>query len=801
MIIFSIVAITSLFLLVYIYLGYPLILCIFSFFLPKERPAMEMAYPKVTLIISCYNEETILHEKIKNSLCLNYPKDLLEIFIVSDASTDQTDDIALMYATRGVKLIRQERRLGKTLGLNLAVPQSNGDIIVFSDANAMYHPDAITHLIEKFSDKQVGYVVGEARYVKNVKSTAAKSEDSYWNYEIYLKKIESRLHSVVGGDGAIYAIRKKLYMQLAESDINDFVNPLQIIIMGYRGVFAEKAICEEETSGNFKKEFDRKVRIVNRSFNGLLRTKDVLNPFVSGIFSFEIISHKLLRWFSPFFIITFLLSAWMLAYLDNYFGKLIIPIFLFFVILAFWGHCKAENHSSLFLAIPYYFTIVNLASFIGIMHRLKGKVQITWEPPRRPIEGKENSFLDKALLIILFIAIFLNVALFFNSWHFSPVNTFIAVSMFEALFWIAILFPLFFLLGCPLILWGLSLFFNKKVNKGEIYPTVSVVIAVNNTENEISRKLRNCLSLSYPYEKIKFFVVSNNAKSNTSDFFENYDADKVVFLKIPYSVSKVVAQNMAIEHCNSDIIVFTDESSHIEPDAIKKLVENFHDPAIGTVSCYDFPSSKNPIKGELSGRTCKNLRDPGRPFNFGYIAQVSSRLYATKTEIAKGGWNPSFLPEFYITLRTIKRGMRVVADSRVIVPCRPPSLIENEMTKKVITTTSEMKTILSFSNCKMLNPFKYGFVSWEIINRKIGLWLLPFFTILLLLSSLMLSYHYALFQLLVLLQLLYCIAGFYAINGHHISKENSIVETALNFFICNAVVLQSWYKFFRGVLI
>lgn len=801
MTILFIIAITSLFILVYIYIGYPLLLFIFSFFLPKEKPVREMVHPKVTLIISCYNEESILHNKLKNSLSLYYPKDLLEIFVVSDASTDQTDNIALMYASSGVKLIRQEKRLGKTMGLNFAVSQAHGDVIVFSDANAMYHPDAITHLVEKFTDQRVGYVVGEARYVKNFKSTAAKSENSYWNYEIFLKKIESRLHSVVGGDGAIYAIRRNLYDPLEESDINDFVNPLQIIIKGYRGVFAHQAICEEETSGTFKKEFNRKVRIVNRSFNGLLRTKEVLNPFVSGIFSFEIISHKLLRWFSPFFAIIFISSTWMLALQNIFFGKLISPIFLFFVILAYWGHCKAEEHPSLFLSIPYYFTLVNIASFVGITKRLKGQVQVTWDPPRGPIQKKESSFLDKTFLAIVYFAIFQNIALLFNSSVFSFVYSFAATPMLEVLFWVTTLFSIIFLLGYPLILFGLPPFFNKEVDQGEIYPTVSVVIPVHKAEKDISGKLRNCLSFNYPKGKIKIFVVASKDNYNTTDLLQNFAADGVIFLEIPYRAGRVVAQNYAIEYCNSDIIVFTDVNSHVEPDAIKKIVENFNDPTIGTVSCYDFLYKNIPATSEVPGLPNKNTQNLGQSFRLGCITQVSNGLYATRTEIAKGGWNPAFVPEIYIALRTIKRGMRVIADPRVVVSCQRSSWLENEFTSKVITTTREMKTLLSFSNCQVLNPFRYGLVSLEIIGRKIIFWLLPFFSFLFFLSSLILSGFYPIFQLLILVQILYYIAGFFAMRGHHISKENTIIKMALSFIVCNAGFLKSWYKFIRGVLI
>ena len=330
-----IITLLSLVTIFYVYVGYPIILQLLSILL-NTKPARQddMLIPDVSLIISCYNEVDVVKEKIENSLAIDYPRDKLKIIIVSDGSDDGTEEIAQEYSTQGIVLIRQEGRLGKTSAINMAMEQVTSEVVVFSDANAMYQPDAIKKLVRNFADETVGYVVGAALYTDGKTSAAAASEDIYWRYEIKLKTLESKLHSVVGGDGAIYAIRRNLFIALDAKDINDFVNPLQIIAQGYRGVFDHEANCLEETAGDFSKEAKRKQRIVNRSFRGLMKVKEVMNPFKFGFFSFEVISHKLLRWLIPVFIVCFAFGSLFLSYANILVFQIITLLGILFLWLA-----------------------------------------------------------------------------------------------------------------------------------------------------------------------------------------------------------------------------------------------------------------------------------------------------------------------------------------------------------------------------------------------------------------------------------------------------------------------------------
>ncbi|EMP55585.1 family 2 glycosyl transferase [Marinobacter santoriniensis NKSG1] len=349
---------------------------------------MDDIQPGVTLIISCYNEAGVIRAKLDNALAMDYPADRLTILVVSDGSDDGTDDIVQGYQNKRITLIRQEGRLGKTMGLNLAMEQVKSDIVVFSDANAMYAPDAIRKLVRHFADESVGYVVGAALYTDGSEGASARNENLYWRYELAIKSMESRLHSVVGGDGAIYAIRSGLWEPLQQRDINDFVNPLQIIARGYRGVFDSEARCFEETAGDFDRELARKERIVNRSIRGLMRVKEVLLPWRTGVFSFEVLSHKLLRWLIPLFLLIGYGCSVLLAMAGRPLFVLIALGGGLLLLLALVGSFSSrKNELPAWLALPYYFVAVNWYAVRGIVKALQGQTQVTWSSAR-PGEGQ-----------------------------------------------------------------------------------------------------------------------------------------------------------------------------------------------------------------------------------------------------------------------------------------------------------------------------------------------------------------------------------------------------------------------------
>ena len=370
-------------LVVYVYFGYPLLLALLARWFPAPRSSDKTSQRAVTLLISAFNERQVIREKIENALQLAYPRECLEIVIISDCSDDGTDEIVQSYATHGVRLIRQQLRLGKTPGLNLAVPQTTGHILVFSDANAIYQPDAISRLVSHFSDEQIGYVVGNARYLEGSAQSAAESEGLYWKLETWLKEKESAFGSVVGGDGAIYAIRRELFSPLRPTDINDFLNPLQIIARGYRGVYEPSAVCFEEAGESFEKEFRRKVRIISRSLNAVFREPRVLLPWVQWRHWLALVSHKVLRWLVPVFLLVILAAS--LALVKLQFFQVMLGLQVAFYLLAAIGFLLEKWGRSLkIFYLPYYFVLVNIASLLGIFKFATGSLSPTWQTIRQP---------------------------------------------------------------------------------------------------------------------------------------------------------------------------------------------------------------------------------------------------------------------------------------------------------------------------------------------------------------------------------------------------------------------------------
>lgn len=385
---------TSSGLVAYVYAGYPLAAGCLAWLRTVSAPAeptLCAPLPSVSLIISAFNEDAVIADKLLNSLALDYPPDLLEIIVVSDASTDRTDEIVTDFASPRIRLVRQHTRLGKSAGINAGMSLAGGHVVVFSDANAIFERDALAKLLKHFRNPGVGYVVGSARYRnRSGQPASADSEGLYWRLETWLKQKESCFASVVGGDGAIYAIRRDLFTQLRPTDINDLLNPLQIIAKGYRGVYEPEAICYEDAGDSFRKEFRRKVRIVSRSIGAVVREPRVLLPWCQFPHWFCLVSHKLLRWFAPLFLAAVLGSSVMLWQTPLYRAATIVQL-TFYGIAALAAVLGPRRVASRILYLPYYFCLVNLASVAGIVKFVRGSLSPTWETVRHGESAREAS--------------------------------------------------------------------------------------------------------------------------------------------------------------------------------------------------------------------------------------------------------------------------------------------------------------------------------------------------------------------------------------------------------------------------
>jgi len=381
--------------IIYTYVGYPVVLFLlssisqmirdFRFLLTRGERRSTLGesddWPTVTLIISAYNEENIIDRRIRNSLELDYPRDKLEIIVASDGSTDATNDIVGSYSEHGVKLINRPDRRGKVFVLNRTVPKAAHEIVVLSDANTMCEPDALRHLVSPFCNDNVGVVVGEM--VLESANQEHKGESHYWRYEAILKLMENKLRAILGANGGFYAIRKELFVPVPDSTLNDdFVIPLKIVEKGYQQVYSTEARVTEKTAVDVGTEFARHKRIAAGNFQSIFMLWRLLNPF-RGYIAFTFVSHKIMRWCAPFFMIAaFAANIPLLAESLRCYGVLFVLQLLFYG--GAWLGGQSDNPLLRKLcATQYYFVSMNIGMLQGFLNFLRGSQKVTWEKAPR----------------------------------------------------------------------------------------------------------------------------------------------------------------------------------------------------------------------------------------------------------------------------------------------------------------------------------------------------------------------------------------------------------------------------------
>lgn len=359
----------------YVYAGYPIILKILSY----RKTGIKIDddyYPSVTLFIPMYNEEAIIEEKLKNSLALDYPLDKIEILVVSDGSTDRTNSILGTFNNPSITARIEKSRSGKNACINKYVPRSMGEIIVFSDANSMYQRDAIKKLVRHFCDKRVGCVCGNLKYVAKL-SAVGKGEGLYFRYEAFLKEMESKQGSVVAANGAIYALRKRLFEPIPLNAPNDFVHPIEVGLKGYFVLYEKEAIAKEKSSVAFNEEFRRRVRIVNRSYTAYKIYSKGYRMLTSPQ-GFYFLSHKLVRWYLPLPLLSIFFLNISLINHSFYAGLFLVQIA--FYLAAFAGYiCQKRGRRFTALYVPLYFCLINFAAIVGILRYYFRGSDIIWE--------------------------------------------------------------------------------------------------------------------------------------------------------------------------------------------------------------------------------------------------------------------------------------------------------------------------------------------------------------------------------------------------------------------------------------
>jgi cellulose synthase/poly-beta-1,6-N-acetylglucosamine synthase-like glycosyltransferase len=364
---------------VYLYVGYPALVFVLARLRGRPIRQSDDAQPSMTVIIPAFNEAATIDEKLRNTLALDYPPDRFEAVVVSDGSTDGTAEIARRYAGPRARVLDLPRG-GKARALNAGVEDARGEILVFTDANSLLEPDAMRHLARNFADPEVGGVCGNKRYRASAGDATAEGEGLYWRYDKWQKQQETRIGSIFAADGTLHAVRRALYVPIDDpAQADDIAISTRVVLQGSRLVYEPAAVAWEEAPVEGRDEFHRKIRVTNHSVRALLNLRGAL--WRSGFYSVELISHKLLRHFAPFFLLPLLISNVVLAPVHPLFA-VILALQVFFYGLALAGVLLRATPAGRLrvITVPYYFTLVNAAAFLGVLSILRGHRQHSWTP-------------------------------------------------------------------------------------------------------------------------------------------------------------------------------------------------------------------------------------------------------------------------------------------------------------------------------------------------------------------------------------------------------------------------------------
>lgn len=379
MIILHVIFWSIVFLTFWTYAGYYLFLRLVSRLITCEVIQSDNE-PLVTLIITCYNEERRIRQKLENSMALDYPSDLLEVIVVSDGSTDKTEQIVREYTDRGVQLLRINERHGKHFGQGQGIRVAANELIVLSDATTFLETDAVRKIIRNFADPSVGCVSGWDRVASE--EDKSQGEGFYVSMEMKLRQMESKVGSLIGVSGCFFAVRKSLCSRWYDNLSSDFYLPILVKEQGYRSIIESQAIGQYRVLHDTQREFTRKVRTVVHGLEVLFKFSQCLNPFKFGLFALQMFSHKLLRWMVPFWMILALpLNLTLLN--ESFFYSILLAgqiIFYITVTLALLSENLAKKTA---LKIPLFFASVNLSILVAWYKYLTQVEYVVWDSTKR----------------------------------------------------------------------------------------------------------------------------------------------------------------------------------------------------------------------------------------------------------------------------------------------------------------------------------------------------------------------------------------------------------------------------------
>lgn len=370
---------------VYTFVGYPALVWLLARGRPVERVSESPErWPMITITLAAYNEAVGIGGTLESLLALDYPPEKRQILVISDASTDGTDDIVQEYADRGVELLSMPERKGKTAGENAALPHLRGEIIVNTDASIRIHPQALKPLIAAFESEEVGLASGRDVSVAEAGEAANPGESGYVDLEMRLRDMETRVAGIVGASGCFYAIRAKLHKtRIPDGLSRDFAAALITRENGYRPISVSEALCFVARTSSMSREYKRKVRTIARGIQTLLYKRALMNPFRYGLYAWMLFSHKLCRWLVPWalFVAGFSLAG--LA-LTRPWARWLLGLGVLVLVLALLARLlPAASRVRRIVALPAFVALSNWAAIHAWVRVVRGDRDPTWEPTRR----------------------------------------------------------------------------------------------------------------------------------------------------------------------------------------------------------------------------------------------------------------------------------------------------------------------------------------------------------------------------------------------------------------------------------
>lgn len=381
-------------LVVYTYAGFPLLVLARARLRPRPHRMGDIT-PPVSVIIAAHDEAASIGQRVDNLLALDYPHDRLEVVIASDGSSDATVAEARRRADPRVRVLDLPRT-GKASALNAAVAASSGEILVFSDANTAYAPDAVRQLVRSFADPEVGGVAGNQVYLKakagigpadaGAATAIGVGERSYWDFDRMVKDAESLGGSVISATGAMYAIRRELFREVPDGVTDDFTTSTRVIAAGRRLVFEPAAMAYEPVAGSSSREYGRKVRIMTRGLRGVAVARQLLDPRRHGFYALQLLTHKVLRRLMAIPLLVILVTSLFLWEAGPIYRLALIGQLLVYgiAIIGLLLRDRSAGRKPWF-ALPAFFLLVNIASLHAAWNLLSGRRIDRWQPARRDV--------------------------------------------------------------------------------------------------------------------------------------------------------------------------------------------------------------------------------------------------------------------------------------------------------------------------------------------------------------------------------------------------------------------------------